>query len=62
MAENQQVRTVGGQEAGYLFEFREDGVYLTVYPNEGGGSLFELSDMQQILAEHGADEYDAALL
>lgn len=62
MAENQQVRTVGGQEAGYLFEFREDGVYLTVYPNEGGGSLFELSDMQQILAEHGADAYDAALL
>lgn len=62
MAEKQQVRSVGGQEAGYLFEFREDGVYLTVYPNEEGGILFELSDMQQILTEYGADAYDAALL
>ena len=62
MAEDQKIRTVGGQEAGYLFEFREDGVYLTVYPTEGGGSAFELSDMQQILTENGADEYDAALL
>ena len=62
MAENQRIRTVGGQEAGYLFEFREDGVYLTVYPNEGDNSLFELSDMQQVLTEYGAAEYDAALL
>lgn len=62
MAENQRIRTVGGQEAGYLFEFREDGVYLTVYPNEGDSSLFELSDMQQVLTEYGAAEYDAALL
>ena len=62
MAENQRIRTVGGREAGYLFEFREDGVYLTVYPNEGDSSLFELSDMQQVLTEYGAAEYDAALL
>ncbi len=62
MAENQRIRTVGGQDAGYLFEFREDGVYLTVYPNEGDSSLFELSDMQQVLTEYGAAEYDAALL
>ena len=62
MAEKQQVRSVGGQDSGYLFEFREDGVYLTVYPHEGGEILFELSDMQQILTEYGAESYDAALL
>ena len=62
MAENQKIPDVGGQEAGYRFEFKEHGVYLTVYPNEGDSSLFELSDMQQVLTEYGAAEYDAALL
>ena len=62
MLENQKIPDVGGQEAGYRFEFKEDGVYLTVYPNEGGGIPFELSDMQQILSEYGASDYDAETL
>lgn len=49
---------VGGKESGYLFEFQPDGVYLTVYPDDGSGVLFELSDIRQILHDNGVREYD----
>lgn len=62
MDENRKIPNVGGSEAGYLFEFKEDGVYLTVYPHADGGILFELSDMRQILGEYGVKEYDMELL
>ncbi|MBQ9364246.1 MAG: DUF342 domain-containing protein [Schwartzia sp.] len=62
MEENQKASTVGGESAGYLFEFKEEGVYLTVYPNFDGGILFELSDMRQILKEYGVVDYDIELL
>lgn len=52
--------TVGGIEAGYKFEFMEDGVYLTVYPAES--LMFELSDMRQILREYGVIDYDLVFL
>jgi len=54
--------TLGGSEAGYKFEFRNDGVYLTIYPNAADSLLFELSDMRQILKECGVIDYDVALL
>ena len=52
--------TVGGIESGYKFEFKEDGVYLTVYPAES--LMFELSDMRQILRDCGVIDYDLVLL
>ncbi len=62
MDDNEKMAEVGGREAGYLFEFRSDGVFLTVYPNEEEGILFELSDMRQILREYGVIDYDMDLL
>lgn len=53
--------SIGNPESGYRYEFRPDGVYLTVYPAEDE-LLFELSDMRQILKEYGVLDYDVALL
>ena len=52
---------IGGVDAGYKYEFRPDGVYLTIYPSEDE-LLFELSDMRQILRDYGVLDYDVALL
>ena len=52
---------IGGIDAGYKYEFRPDGVYLTIYPSEDE-LLFELSDMRQILRDYGVLDYDVALL
>ena len=54
--------TVGGQDAGYLFEFKEDGVFLTVYENETNELMFELSDLRQILRDVGVLDYDIELM
>ncbi|MCR5447612.1 MAG: FapA family protein [Schwartzia sp.] len=62
MDENEKISEVGGETAGYLFEFKSDGVYLTVYPNDDNGILFELSDMRQILKDYGVADYDIELL
>lgn len=53
---------VGSKEAGYLFEFREDGVYLTIYPDAADGLAFELSDIRQVLHDHGVVDYDIITL
>ena len=53
--------TLGGIDAGYKYEFRPDGVYLTIYPVEDE-LLFELSDMRQILRDYGVLDYDVTLL
>lgn len=53
---------VGGKDAGYLLEFRGDGAYLTVYPSDDQGVLFELSDIGQILEENGVKDYDVVQL
>ncbi len=58
MAENLKSAEVGGKSAGYLFEFKPDGVFFTVYPAEDSEMLFELSDMRQILKEYGVIDYD----
>ena len=49
---------VGGKEAGYLLEFLEDGVYLSIYPDQGEGILFELSDIRKILNDNGVTDYN----
>lgn len=54
--------TIGGFDSGYKYEFREDGVYLTIYPAESESLMFELSDMRQILRDYGIIDYDVALL
>lgn len=54
--------SVGGQEAGYLFEFKPDGVFLTVYPTAESTILYELSDMRQILYDYGVHDYDILTL
>ena len=53
---------LGGPESGYRYEFRPDGVYLTVYPSADGERLFELSDMRQVLRECRVLDYDVGLL
>ena len=58
MAEERKSAEVGGKSAGYLFEFKPDGVFFTVYPTEDSEMLFELSDMRQILKEYGVTDYD----
>lgn len=49
---------VGGQDAGYLLEFLQDGVFVTVYPSDGTEMLFELSDVRQTLQDNGVIDYD----
>ena len=51
---------IGGPEQGYQFTFRNDGVFLVVYPTDS--IMFELSDMRQILRECGVVDYDVALV
>lgn len=62
MEEGKDSQAVGGQQAGYLFEFKKDGVYLTVYPSKEPGVFFEPSDMRQILKEYSVDDYDIEFL
>lgn len=54
--------TLGGPQAGYKYEFKTDGVYLTIYPAVEGERLFELSDMRQILRECKVLDYDVGIL
>ncbi|BAL82276.1 hypothetical protein SELR_05680 [Selenomonas ruminantium subsp. lactilytica TAM6421] len=49
---------VGGPDAGYLLEFLQDGVFVTIYPSDGAEMLFELSDVRQSLQENGVIDYD----
>ncbi|MBQ6297210.1 MAG: DUF342 domain-containing protein [Selenomonadaceae bacterium] len=53
---------LGGPSSGYKYEFKPDGVYLTVYPNVDGERLFELSDMRQILRDCKVLDYDVGIL
>ena len=53
---------LGSPASGYRYEFRSDGIYLTVYPNVDGERLFELSDMRQILRDCRVLDYDVGAL
>lgn len=50
--------SVGGPEAGYLLEFLQDGVFVTIYPSDGTEMQFELSDVRQSLHDNGVNDYD----
>ena len=52
------IAKVGGAKEGYLFEFCSDGVFLTVYPRDDAGLMFEMSDMRHILKKFNAFDYD----
>lgn len=54
--------TCGGPESGFLFEFKPEGVFLTIYPEAEAGEQFEITDLQQVLKEAGIDEYDLAMM
>lgn len=53
---------LGGPQSGYKYEFKADGVYLTIYPSVDGERLFELSDMRQLLRECKVLDYDVGVL
>ena len=53
---------LGGPASGYKYEFKSDGVYLTIYPSVDGERLFELSDMRQILRDCKVLDYDVGIL
>ena len=55
-------KVLGDASSGYKFEFRADGVYLTIYPSVEGERLFELSDMRQILRDCKVLDYDVGVL
>ena len=61
-ADNASLSSVGGKDAGYLIEFNENGVFLTVYPEGDSTLLFEVADLQDILKEHKVDDYEMEAL
>jgi uncharacterized protein len=61
MEDEKMIPHVGGQEAGYLFEFKPDGVFLTVYPSDGSVPAV-LSDMCEALKKYGVIDYDIEIL
>lgn len=62
MDEHKVIARVGGQEEGYQFEFCSDGVFFTVFPEEGKELSFAMMEMRHILDEFGANDYDVLLL
>ena len=60
--EKKSVPKEGNKDSGYLVEFRNDGVYLTVFDSQEPGLQFELSDMRLILKEYSVEDYDLEAL
>ena len=56
MDDHKIIAKVGGSEEGYLFEFCSDGVFLTVYPKNEKGLMFEMSDMRRVLKDFSVDD------
>ena len=56
------IAQVGGAAEGYLFEFCSDGIFLTVYPQDDAGLMFEMSDMRSILKKFNAFDYDIKVM
>lgn len=57
-----EIQEVGGRESGYLLSFREDGVYLTVYPRTEAEAQIELTEITEKLHAHGFMKYGVELL
>ena len=60
--EKKSVPKEGNKDSGYLVEFRNDGVYLTVFDSQEPGLQFELSDMRLILKEYSVEDYNLEAL
>ena len=58
MDERKIIAKVGGEKEGYLLEFCAEGVFLTVYPKDGTGLMFEVSDMRRVLKDFSVSDYD----
>ena len=58
MDERKIIAKVGGKKEGYLLEFCTDGIFLTVYPKDGTGLMFEVSDMRRVLKDFSVSDYD----
>lgn len=58
MDERKIIAKVGGEKEGYLLEFCADGIYLTVYPKDGTGLMFEVSDIRRVLKDFSVSDYD----
>ena len=56
MDERKIIAKVGGEKEGYLLEFCADGIYLTVYPKDGTGLMFEVSDMRRVLKDFSVSD------
>lgn len=62
MDEHKIIARVGGKDKGYLFEFCSDGIFLTVYPKDGTGLMFDVSEMRQVLKDFSVVDYDLRLM
>ena len=62
MDEHKIIARVGGKDKGYLFEFCSDGIFLTVYPKDGIGLMFDVSEMRQVLKDFSVVDYDLRLM
>lgn len=62
MDEHKIIAKVGGKDKGYLFEFCSDGIFLTVYPKDGTGLMFDVSEMRQVLKDFSVVDYDLRLM
>lgn len=57
MNKNPEMSETSEGEKGYSLAFKEDGVFLTVYPYMDDSVLFELTDISKILHDHGVMDY-----
>ena len=55
-------RIVGGRKEGFQLALREDGAYLTVYPEEPDADVVDLSALREKIEAAGVTDYDVLQL
>ena len=55
-------RIVGERKGGFQLILREDGAYLTIYPEEEGTEVIDLSSLREKLEREGVTDYDVLQL
>ncbi|MBF1714978.1 MAG: DUF342 domain-containing protein, partial [Selenomonas sp.] len=55
-------RIVGGRKEGFQLALREDGAYLTVYPEEPDADVVDLSALREKIEAAGVMDYDVLQL
>ena len=55
-------RIVGGRKEGFQLALREDGAYLTVYPEEPDADVVDLSALREKIEAEGVTDYDVLQL